>query len=255
MTTPDIRVFICRKDNIGVLVHTDDGATISIDAPDSDEIARVLDAEGWALTHILTTHHHGDHTAGNLALKDRYSCTIIGPEAEATRIPGIDRMVADGDVFDIGSCTVHVMATPGHTLGHITYWMPGMSAAFVGDTLFAMGCGRVLEGNHEMMWKSLQRLSELPAHTALYFGHEYTVANARFGLTIEPENDVLRARLKDAETLTAQGGITAPTRLSDELQSNVFLRCGEDRIRMRLGLRVVPEWRVFAEIRERKNRA
>lgn len=251
----EIRTFPCRKDNIGVLLQIGDRVTASIDAPDAGAVLGALEQTGRQLTHILTTHHHGDHTAGNLELKERTGCTIIGPALEASRIPGIDREVADGDIISLGGEDVRVIATPGHTLGHVTYYLPSAHAAFVGDTLFAMGCGRVLEGNHEMMWRSLERLSRLPADTRLYFGHEYTVANARFSLTIEPDNAALDQRLKQAEKIVANGGLTAPTILADELATNVFLRCSEPAIRARLGLGVVPEWRVFAEIRERKNRA
>ncbi len=147
------------------------------------------------------------------------------------------------------------MDTPGHTLGHVSYWIPERKVAFVGDTLFACGCGRVFEGNAEMMWHSLQKIAKLPSDTMIYCGHEYTLANARFGLTIEPENRKLQARAKDIEALRAEGKPTLPTRLSDELETNVFLRPHVLTIRARLGLGASADWRVFAEIRERKNKA
>ncbi len=148
-----------------------------------------------------------------------------------------------------------VIGTPGHTMGHITYVMPDDRAAFVGDTLFVMGCGRVLEGNHEMMWHSLCRIASLPSDTRIYCGHEYTVANARFGLTIEPDNALLRHRLEEAEATLAQGRLNVPTRLEDELHTNVFLRPHRSEIRRRLGMSAVADWRVFGELRERKNKA
>lgn len=251
----EIHAFLCRKDNIGVLVHAQDGTTASIDAPDATAIMAALDEKGWTLTHILITHHHGDHTAGNLELKERTGCRIIGPRSESSRIPGLDFAVDDSVSFDLGHHTVDVIGTPGHTMGHISYVMPKDRVAFVGDTLFVMGCGRVLEGNHEMMWHSLCRIASLPGDTRIYCGHEYTVANARFGLSIEPDNALLRHRLEEAEQTVAAGGLTVPTLLDQELQTNVFLRPHNVGTRTRLGMGAVADWRVFGELRERKNRA
>jgi hydroxyacylglutathione hydrolase len=255
MSALEIHVFLCRKDNIGVLIHAADGTTAAIDAPDAAAIESALAEKDWSLTHILVTHHHGDHTAGNLELKQKTGCSIIGPRTEAARIPGLDIDVDDGDSFSLGGHRVDVIGTPGHTMGHITYVMPDDRAAFVGDTLFVMGCGRVLEGNHEMMWHSLCRIASLPSDTRIYCGHEYTVSNARFGLTIEPDNALLRHRLEEAEATLAQGRLNVPTRLEDELHTNVFLRPHRSEIRRRLGMGAVADWRVFAELRERKNKA
>ncbi len=255
MPALDIHVFLCRKDNIGVLVHAQDGSTASIDAPDAEAVEAALKEKGWSLTHILTTHHHNDHTAGNVELKARTGCKIIGPRAEEARIPGLDIAVDDGDSFKFGGHTVNVIGTPGHTIGHVTYWFPEDSAAFVGDTLFVMGCGRVLEGNHEMMWHSLCRIAALPPETLLYCGHEYTLANARFGRTIEPDNAMLRHRLEQAEETLANGGLTVPTRLDLEQQTNVFLRPHVGATRQQLGMGAVADWRVFGELRNRKNKA
>jgi hydroxyacylglutathione hydrolase len=255
MSALEIHVFLCRKDNIGVLVHAEDGTTAAIDAPDAAAILAALEVTGWSLTHILVTHHHGDHTAGNLELKEKTGCRIIGPRGEAARIPGIDEAVDDGDSFQLGGHRVEVIGTPGHTMGHVTYFMPEDRAAFVGDTLFVMGCGRVLEGNHEMMWLSLSRIASLPGDTRIYCGHEYTLANARFGATIEHDNALLRHRLEEAEQRIATGGLMVPTVLYQELQTNVFLRPHNVETRRRLGMGAVADWRVFGEIRERKNRA
>lgn len=248
--------FACLKDNYGVLVHDSaSGATAAIDAPDAQAILAALGEKGWRLTHILTTHHHGDHTGGNLELKAQTGCRIIGPKSEAARIPGLDQGVGDGDTLQLGGYEVRVLDTPGHTLGHVTYWIPAAKAAFAGDTIFSCGCGRVFEGNAEMMWNSLQKIARLPADTMIYCGHEYTLANARFGLTIEPDNAKLQARVKQVEALRAEGKPTLPTRLSDELETNVFLRPHVLTTRARLGLGASADWRVFAEMRERKNKA
>lgn len=256
MSQPEIHQFPCLKDNYGVLVHDrEGGVTLSIDAPDAAAVQRALDARGWRLTHVLVTHHHADHTAGIAALKAETGCTVIGPRDEAARIPALDRAVGEPDALTLGSLAIAVLDTPGHTIGHVSYWIAAARAAFVGDTLFAMGCGRVLEGNAEMMWGSLQKIAALPAETALYCGHEYTVSNAKFGLTVEPDNAALRARLGEAEALRAEGHATLPTRVDLEHATNVFLRADQEDIRARVGLPLAPAWKVFAELRERKNKA
>ncbi len=256
MAQPEIHQFPCLKDNYGVLVHdTEGGVTIAIDAPEAAAVKRALEEKGWRLTHILVTHHHADHTAGIPALKAETQCEVIGPRNEAGRIPGLTHAVGEPDVVSIGSLKFKVLDTPGHTIGHVTYWLDDASVAFAGDTLFAMGCGRILEGTPEMMWRSLRKIADLPRDTIVYCGHEYTVGNGQFGITIEPDNPRIRERLTDAETVRAQGQPTLPTRIDLELETNVFLRADRQSIRARLGLEAAAAWKVFAEIRERKNRA
>jgi hydroxyacylglutathione hydrolase len=252
----DVHQFPCLSDNYGVLIHdAERGLTASIDAPDAGTVAAALKEKGWRLTHILTTHHHGDHTAGNLALKADSKCTIIGPRAEAAKVPGIDSQVGQDDRFEFGGFEVRVLDTPGHTAGHISYILPQAGIAFVGDTLFAIGCGRVIEGNAQMMWASLQKLMALPKETVIYCGHEYTQANARFALTIEPENEALQKRAREVDALRAAGKPTLPTRLGLELETNPFLRPSSPAIQKRLGMAGKPEWQIFGEIRQRKDRS
>lgn len=252
----EIHQFPCRSDNYGVLVRDATTNTVaSIDAPDAREVEAALRSKGWTLTHILTTHHHPDHTDGNLPLKAASGCTIVGPMAEAVRIPGLDRTVAGGDTFKLGSIDVRVIDTPGHTSGHIAFWMAEEAVAFVGDTLFAMGCGRVLEGTMEEMWSSVSAIGRLPPETRLYCGHEYTLSNARFALSMEPDNAQLQARVTEVEALRAAGQPTLPTRVDIERETNVFLRPHSASIRKHLGLEGAEDWKVFAELRERKNRA
>ena len=254
--TPEIHQFPCLNDNYGVLVRDPaTGAVAAIDAPKAEEVAAALEAKGWKLTHILTTHRHGDHTDGNLALKAATGCTIIGPRGEADKVPGIDVKVGEGDTFKLGSLEVRVLETPGHTIGHIAYWIPSAGVAFAGDTLFALGCGRVFEGSMQQMWSSLQKLAALPPETVVYCGHEYTAANAKFALTIEPDNAKLQARVKTIDELRAKGLPTVPTTIAAELETNPFLRAANPVIRKRLGLEGAPDWQVFAEVRERKNKA
>ncbi len=229
-----IEQFPCRSDNFGVLIHdTEANVTASIDAPEFQPIVDRLAALGWNLDEILVTHHHEDHVEANLTLKTAYDCSITGP---AGKIPGVDKTVKDGDTFTFGSFDVQVIATPGHTLDHISYYFPAAGVAFVADTLFALGCGRVFEGTPEMMWDSLSRLAALPDDTTIYCGHEYTQANAKFALTIEPENADLVARAEEIDRLRADGKPTLPTTIAAEKATNPFLRVDSPAIRKRLGL-------------------
>ncbi len=249
-----VEQFICRSDNFGVLIHDPESRqTAAIDAPELGPIKERLDEKGWTLNRIFTTHHHGDHVEGNLALKKEYRCTIIGPEKEADRIPGIDQMTRGDDSLKFGSFEVRVMDTPGHTLGHISYWLPEARTAFVADTLFAMGCGRLLEGTPEMMWESLQKIAALPDDTVLYCGHEYTEANARFALSVEPDNADLVARADEVRRLRQAGKATLPTTVALEKRTNPFLRADEPSIRSRLGMKDADVVAVFAELRSRKD--
>jgi hydroxyacylglutathione hydrolase len=255
MPEPDIHQFPCLKDNYGVLVHDkEEGVTISIDAPDAAAVKRALDERGWKLTHILVTHHHADHTAGIPTLKSETGCTVIGPNAESVRIPCLDVGVGEPDILSLGGLKAQVLDTPGHTIGHISYWFPAAKIAFVGDTLFAMGCGRILEGTPETMWASLRKIAALPPDTRLYCGHEYTVSNAKFGITIEPGNARLAKRLAETEVARERGEATLPTRVDEELETNVFLRADTRAIRKQINMLVAPDWKVFAELRNRKTR-
>lgn len=255
MVRLEIHQFPCLDDNYGVLVHDPEAkVTASIDAPEDDEIGAALASKGWTLSHILTTHHHHDHTGGNLALKAQTGCDVIGPRQEAARIPGIDRAVGEGETIALGGFQVHVIETPGHTSGAVSYWIPTAGVVFCGDTLFAMGCGRLFEGTPQMMWRSLKKLMDLPPATRIYCGHEYTLANARFALSIDPDNPALIERLEECQRLRAEGRPTLPTRLDIELETNPFLRVSDPGIRRRLGMEDAEDWQVFAEIRERKNR-
>lgn len=256
MAQLEIHQFPCLSDNYGVLIRdAEAGVVASIDAPSAADVQAALAAKGWTLTHILTTHHHHDHTDGNLALKAATGCRIVGPKPEAARIPGLDEAVGEGDTFKFGNFEVRVFETPGHTAGHIAYWIPAAKVAFVGDTLFAMGCGRVNEGSMAEMWSGIAKVAKLPPDTMLYCGHEYTVSNAKFALTIEPGNAALQERAKAVEALRAEGKPTLPTRLADELATNPFIRVDSAEIRANLGMTNAEDWQVFGEVRERKNRS
>lgn len=250
----EIEQFICRSDNYGVLIHDPQSAlTASIDAPDAAAIEAALKRRGWTLDFIFTTHHHLDHVEGNEALKAKYGVSIIGPKAEETKIPGIDRTVKDGDEFTFGLFRVKTIATPGHTAGEVSYYLPDAKAVFTGDTLFALGCGRLFEGTPLTMFQSLQKLVALPGDTAVYCGHEYTESNARFALTIDPANSALKERVAEIARLRAADRMTLPSSIALEMATNPFLRWHDAGIRSRLGLQDAPDEAVFAEIRKRKD--
>lgn len=246
--------FICRSDNYGVLLHdANSGSTAAIDAPDATAIEAELDRLGWTLTDIFTTHHHIDHVEGNLALKQRYGCQLTGPRTEAGKIPGIDHQLAAGDTLTWVGADIQILDCPGHTLGHIAYVMPSQNAVFAGDTLFSLGCGRVFEGSLAQMYQSVRQFKMLAPHLRLYCGHEYTKSNARFALSVEPENMALQKRAAEVDALLAEGKMTCPSTLSLELATNPFLRTESEEIRRNIGLPDAPDEEVFAELRRRKD--
>jgi hydroxyacylglutathione hydrolase len=251
----ETRLFLCLKDNYGVLLHDPDtGATASIDVPEAGPVEEALKTTGWKLTDILVTHHHADHTGGIAALKRKHKCRVVAPEKEATKIPAVDETVHEGDGVVVGNLAAKVIETPGHTLGHIAYWFPKDNLAFVGDTLFSIGCGRVIEGNPAMMWDSLKKLRVLPNETQIYCGHEYTAANIHFALTVDADNPVLQARATQVEQLIDEGTPTIPVALGDEKLANPFLRADVPDLAADVGMAGKPAADVFAEIRGRKDR-
>lgn len=220
----EIRQFPCLGDNYGFLVRdAASGQVATIDTPDADAIGRELAASGWGrLDLILNTHWHPDHAGGNERLQAETGCRIVGP-AEVTRIAPLDQVVAGGETVRLGETALEVLATPGHTLGHIAYWSPADRLAFVGDTLFALGCGRLFEGQPGQMWDSLQRLAALPDETRIYCAHEYTAANARFALSVD-DGPALKARAAEVFAARARGEPTVPTTIEAEKAANPFLR-------------------------------
>jgi hydroxyacylglutathione hydrolase len=254
--TAQTRLFLCLKDNYGVLLHDPgSGATAAIDAPEAAPVEAALRATGWRLTDILVTHHHADHTGGIAELKARHHCRVVAPHGEAARIPAVDETVRENDAVRVGALEGRVFETPGHTAGHISYFFPADKLAFVGDTLFSIGCGRVIEGTPEMMWRSLLKLRGLPDDTRVYCGHEYTRANIRFARTVEPANAALRAREQEVDKLLAADKPTIPSTMGEEKAANPFLRADLPEVAKSVGLAGEPAWKVFAEIRERKNRS
>jgi hydroxyacylglutathione hydrolase len=265
MPTLEIRQFPCLKDNYGVLIHDPvAGVTAAIDAPEEAAVREELKRAGLKLTHIFTTHHHFDHTGGHDALKRETGCTIYGPEKEAAKIPGIGVTVKEGGRIAFGSFELQVLETPGHTLGHVTYVIPKAEqvslsgsksgVAFVGDTLFSVGCGRVIEGTYAQMWHSLEKLMALPADTLIYCGHEYTQSNIKFALSVEPGNEDLLRRKEAVDAARKDGKPTLPISLQEEFKTNPFLRVKSSAIRNSLGSGMdAPDGKVFEELRRRKD--
>jgi len=223
----EIALFPCLSDNYGLLIHDpDSGETAAIDTPEAAKIEAACKERGWTLTQIWNTHHHLDHVGGNLTLKEKHGLSITGPSQIKGRIPGLDKGVVGGDVFRFGEHEVQVIFTPGHTVDHIIYYVPAAKAAFVGDTIFVLGCGRLFEGSPEDMFGSMVAIAQLPDDTKLYCAHEYTLSNARFAVTVEPDNQALLDYIETAKDLRDRGMPTVPTTVAMEKAANPFIRAG-----------------------------
>ena len=253
----EVAQFACLQDNYGYLIHDQEtGATAAIDTPEVGPLERVLAERGWTLSHILNTHHHFDHVGGNEVLKEKYQCVIVGPGHDRGRIPGLDVGVREGDEVELGATRLQVLETPGHTTSHIVYYSAADNVAFVGDTLFMLGCGRLFEGTPVQMWDSLQKILRWPDETLIYCAHEYTEANARFALSVEPENSALRARVEEINRLRAEHKPTVPATLEMEKATNPFLRPGSAELRHQVGVHAddgTADVDVFAKTRALKD--
>ncbi|CAI5469410.1 unnamed protein product [Closterium sp. Yama58-4] len=249
----------CLTDNYAYLLrNAATGAALVVDPAEAAPVeARLADLEGLTggkLAAVLCTHHHWDHTGGNLALKDKFGATVVGPAADRDRIPGIDVALSDGDTWQFEGLEMHVMHTPGHTRGHCTLYFPALAALFTGDTLFSLGCGRLFEGSPSQMWASLSRLASLPPHTKVYCGHEYTQANARFAMAVEPNNAALQQRVDEITRLRSQSLPTIPSTVGQEAATNPFLRAASAEIRQSLHMSTdAADVDVFAALRRMKD--
>ena len=247
-----IHQFPVLDDNYAYLVHDpESGETTTIDTPDADAILTEAAKKGWKLTQIWNTHWHPDHAGGNAKIKEATGAFITGP-AEVERI-GLapDRVVDEGDEVSLGKTIAKVLNVGGHTLGHIAYVVEGEPVAFVGDSIFALGCGRMFEGDPKQFWTSLSKIAALPSDTTLYCAHEYTASNARFALAVDPGNEKLQARAAEITRLRAHNEPTVPSLLSDEIATNPFLRA--PKLKAELGLSGdAPDWEAFAEMRSAK---
>jgi hydroxyacylglutathione hydrolase len=247
-------LFPCLQDNYGVLLHDPvSGATAAIDAPESAAVEAALKATGWKLTDILVTHHHSDHTAGIPDLKQRHGCRVVAPKKESARVPQFDTVAGEGDTVKVGNTSARVIDTPGHTAGHISYWFDADKIVFAADTLFSIGCGRILEGSAAMMWESLVKLRNLPDDTQVYCGHEYTAANIAFALTVDPNNQTLRARADEVAALRKAGKPTIPVTIAAEKAANPFFRADDPALAASLGMAGKSPAEVFGKIRAAKD--
>lgn len=254
MPALDIVLVPALSDNYVYLLHdAASGATAVVDPGEAAPVEAALAERGWTLTHILNTHHHADHIDGNEALKAKYGATLVGPKAEAARIPDMDVTVAEGDTYDFAGHTAQVYETPGHTTGHISFYFADSDALFPGDTLFSLGCGRMFEGTPAQFWDSLRKLRDLPDSTYIYCGHEYTASNAKFALSIDGDNDALKARATEIEELRAEGRPTIPSLLGQEKAINPFLRADDPAIAAAVGKAGADPVEVFAAVRKGKD--
>ena len=253
----EVHQFACLSDNYGFLLHDpDSGETAAIDTPDADAYLREAARRGWQITQIWNTHWHPDHAGGNAAIKAATGCTIYAPQGDADKIEAVDKVVRDGDVVCLGAWEADVIAVGGHTNGHIAYHLPEAHVAFVGDTLFALGCGRMFEGTPPQFWASLSRLKQLPPETMLYCAHEYTASNAKFALHADPDNAELASYAAEVFQRREHGQPTVPTTLARELATNPFLRADDPAMQSRWtdrGARTGDPVATFAALRGAKD--
>lgn len=254
----EIHQFPCLQDNYGFLLHDPaSGETACIDTPDAEAYLREAGARGWQISHIWNTHWHPDHAGGNAAIKAATGCTVIAPATDAPKIAGVDRAVKHGEVVCLGDWEAQVIDVGGHTLGHIAYHVPAAALAFVGDALFALGCGRMFEGTAPQFWASLARLKALPLDTVLYCAHEYTQSNARFALHADPDNRALQSYVERVARQREAGKPTVPFNLKRELDTNPFLRADDPGLQARWADRggvVGDPVATFAALRDAKDR-
>ncbi|KAA5803389.1 hydroxyacylglutathione hydrolase [Alkalicaulis satelles] len=250
----EIRQFACLEDNYGFLIRcSQTGACAAIDTPEPARILEEARAAGWRLTEIWNTHHHWDHAGGNDTIRAANGARITAPAEEVRQIGHVDHPVKPGDRVRLGALEAEVIDVGGHTLGHIAYWFESEGAAFVGDALFALGCGRLFEGTPEQAQAGLARLRALPPDTVIYCAHEYTAANARFALSVDPGNEALTAYAEEVERKRARGEPTVPTTMAREIAANPFLRWEDAVLRSRFGLETAPDWQVYGAVRAAKD--
>lgn len=251
----EIQQISVLNDNYIYLIHDpESGDTAAVDPAIANPVLNALNQNNWQLKTIFNTHHHADHVGGNLSLKSQTACKVAGSASDQKRIPGIDIKLNEGDTLKLGTHTVQVISCAGHTSAHIAFYISDANALFCGDTLFAMGCGRLFEGTAEQMQQSLRKFTALPLSTNIYCAHEYTVANAQFALSVEPHNQELISTIKHIKQLRANNHATIPTTLEQELATNPFLRTDSADIKQALNMKNASELAIFTELRQRKNR-
>ena len=244
----------CLTDNYAYIIYDNDSKTTGVvDPSESKPVVSFLENKNLKLNYILNTHHHFDHVGGNIELKKKYNAKIIGFKGDKHRIPGIDITVDDNEKWNFGNSTVKIIHIPGHTLGHICFFFEKEKIAFTGDTLFSLGCGRIFEGDYKQMLISLNKIKKLPKDTMIYCGHEYTYKNAKFCMKYDNENTNLKKKFEKVKSLSAQNLPTIPSMLEDELKSNIFLRCDQNDLKIKLGMKNHEDFKVFKKVRDLKD--
>lgn len=251
----EIHVFRCLEDNIGALIHDPaTGRCAAIDAPEEAPILRALEETGWQLTDILVTHRHVDHVQAIAPLKQRFGCRVVAPLKAGSEVPVVDAVVREGDTVRVGELSAHVWETPGHCRDHVVFWFAADRALFAGDTLFTLGCGRVMESPYGDMYTSLTRLAALPGDARVFSGHDYVMSNARFALAVEPDNEALKAQAREAERAKEEGRFLIPSTIAKERDTNPFLRTSEPAVARAVERDPADPGAVFQALREWKNR-
>tara|TARA_Y100000590_G_scaffold34838_1_gene37934 strand:+ start:101 stop:862 length:762 start_codon:yes stop_codon:yes gene_type:complete len=244
----------CLKDNYAYIINDESSKIVGVvDPSESAPIVNFLKKESLKLDYILNTHHHFDHIGGNIELKKIYNAKIVGYKGDKHRIPGIDIMLGNDEQWNFGSSKVKIMHIPGHTLGHICFFFEKEKIAFTGDTLFSLGCGRIFEGDHKQMLKSLNKIKKLPQNTKIYCGHEYTYKNAEFCIKYDSDNINLKKHFEKIKKLRSNNLPTIPTTLKDELNSNIFLRCDQNNLKIKLNMKNQEDFKVFKKVRDLKD--
>ena len=244
----------CLTDNYAYIVHDDNFKTVGVvDPSEAKPIISFLKKKNLKLNYILNTHHHFDHIGGNIELKNIYNAKIVGFSGDKHRIPGIDISLVNNENWSFGNSTVKVFHIPGHTLGHICFFFEKEKIVFTGDTLFSLGCGKIFEGSHEQMLTSLNKIKQLPKDTMIYCGHEYTYKNAEFCMKYDSDNIDLKKKFEKIKKLRSQNLPTIPSSLEDEIKSNIFLRCDQNVLKIKLNMKNQEDSKVFKKVRDLKD--
>ncbi len=244
----------CLTDNYAYIINDSFSKIVAVvDPSEASPIISFLDKKKLKLNYILNTHHHFDHIGGNIELKKKYNAKVVGFVGDKHRIPGIDITLKDKEIWKFGNSFIKVLHIPGHTLGHICFFFEKEEVAFTGDTLFSLGCGRIFEGDHRQMLTSLNKIKKLPKTTQIYCGHEYTYKNAEFCIKYDSDNVALKKKFEIIKKLRSKNLPTIPTSLEDELKSNIFLRCDENDLQIKLNMKNQEDFKVFRKVRDLKD--
>jgi hydroxyacylglutathione hydrolase len=244
----------CLKDNYAYIINDEVSKNVGVvDPSESEPVINFLEKKKLKLNYILNTHHHFDHIGGNIKLKKIYNAKVVGFDGDKHRIPGIDILLKENDVWNFGESSVKILYIPGHTLGHICFFFEKEKLAFTGDTLFSLGCGRIFEGSHEQMLSSLNKIKKLPKDTKIYCGHEYTYKNGEFCMKYDKGNLDLQKQFERVKLLRLKNQPTVPTTLDDELKTNIFLRCNKNDLKIKLSMKNDEDYKVFAKVRDLKD--